>query len=529
MVNTVNIIEPTAVKTAYNKRNMVYLNYIEDIVYRSFIKLIKREDVDKILLNPVNIDPSNYKDTISLAVITKYKGIKDLLEAENKDVIFTLEPKDPALLETNVDVLEKAYTVKGDGALSVITPVTKELSTLVSTVTFDILDFVKNRVGNFLTDYTANVKVIVNDVQTDTDDKMDLILLDVNTIDNIITENGIISKKYNGNMRYSLDVSFDASNLVNAILDTDYANIDLNKFDMEIDSEFHKYLGELDSPDIDGYKEKVKEIAGLNLTVKGFLRELTDLKVANLKDTKLLVYTWVAAINEYIKSNSEEFANIAGYIEELIYNNVNAIERYQNNDILALGRRINDKIEIVVLVKPYVNMLETYKNLTNIIKGYFTNAGNELMILKTTSINKDNIDTYIERYNKYLANLRYQMILSRVQVLRDAYVLGFVKSNKEFLSLVNGNYDLYENTLKLVKELVLTYKIDKLLDVDNTVYDIAKKVLFTDLVSTIESFINLGEKRFPNSEDDAIVFATILTLVETVFSLFNVKILSPEE
>jgi len=525
--NIITITDENNVKNAYTKRNYIYKMYIEDIVYRALDKLLNRNDIDKLVLNSVKVTTA-YKDTIGLAVNTKFKEIKNIVNLNN-DAMFTLEPKNPGLLETNMDVLSRTYSVVNSGYLTKLTPVKKETSLLVANTGFDLLDVIKNKIGSYAKEFIGNVKAVAVN-PNELEDNIDITFLEVNDIDEILVEKGVISKYYSNNIRYGFDLNYDSSDLIKAVLATDYENVDLNKFDMEIDGEFHKYLEELDDDRIDEFKSSVEALANDYLTVKPFIDKLTNYSIPGIKDLQSLVYLWVASVNKYNSNKETKYLEIAGYIEELINYVINKIEQLKNNNTLALIKEDNktNEINIYIVLKEYLKALEENKDIVNVIKGYATTVTN------FTSVNLDKLKSagfteLLNAYDKYLANLRYKQILNRINDLRDGYVYGFVKSSKELLPLINNNYELLEKLQKATQAYVLNLKIDQLLDIDTTVYDIIKNIMFTDLLTTIESYMNLGEKRFPDNEDDAVIFAIIMTLTEVTFSLFNIKVLDRVE
>ena len=525
MENIISILNTNPVQQAYEKRNRLYKFYLNDLTYRALSKILNRKDIDKITLGSVKVF-SAYKDTVELAVNAKFKDIKNKVNAIDENGIFTLEPIDPSLVETNMDLLENVYGDVKNNSLLNVTPVKKETSELVADIGFNLLNLVKNNIGDYAKEFIANVKSITSNTNEEVDDNIDVRFLEVNTINEVIIEDGVIHKSYSGNYEYNFDVNYDSLDLIKAVVDTNYDNIDLNSFDMEIDTEFKNYLEELEDAHIEEFKDTVNSFIDKNLSVKAFVNQIANYQIPGLRDLQVLTYLWVASINKYISTKNNEYLEIAGYLEQIMYNTVRKIENLKTNKTLAVFTHKENKYYIYIVLKEYLKALEKQKDIINSIKGYVINSKNDIKIIITI---KDLEDAgYIElknSYNKYLANLNYKRIISRVIELRDAYIYGFVKSSDKLLNLIDKDYDKLDEIKKAVELYVSELKVDELIDVDNTVYNIVKNVLFKDIISTVESFINLGEKRFPDNEDDAMVFAIIMTLTEVAFSLFRIKVL----
>jgi len=527
MVNTVNMLDTSKVEQAYEKRNQLYKFYINDLAYRALSKVLNRKDIDKITLDKVG-PFSNYKETVDLAVITKFKEIKNLVNTKSKEAIFTLEPVDPSLVETNMDLLEKVYVNTSEKSILSISPVKKETVELVANTSFDLLDFVKNIIGDYAKEFISEVKAVISTNDKDVDDNIDVRFLEANTINEVIIENGVISKHYSGNIHYNFEVNYDSSDLIKAVLNTNYNSVDLNGFDMEIDSEFHKYLEELEDDHIEEFKEDVKSYADQYLTVKAFIDKVSSYAIPGLRDLQVLTYLWVAAINEYLSSKKDEYLEIAGYLEKLMNNTIVKVNNLEKNGTLAIYKKVNNDYFVYIVLKEYLKALEKQKDIINVIKGYVIDNPNRL------TVTIDNLEStgYVKlknTYNKYLANLNYKRLLSRISELRDAYIYGFMKSSNRLIEIIDKDYDKLDSLKRSIEEFVNVLKIDELVDVEETVYKIIRDLMFKDIIGTIESFIKLGEKRFPDNEDDAMVFAIIMTIVEVSFSLFRIKVLDRVE
>ncbi len=530
MVNTINIVDDSVVRNGYNKRNYIYQQYINDIAKRSLFKLLGRNDLDSILLNPNSTSASYYLDTVESAVFSKFKEIKKL--ADSNGSIFTLEPKSPTYLETNIQILEAAYNDNNNDGLNMITPVSKELVTTVSDLSYSLLNLVRNDIGNYIKEYQASVKSIVTPITDKEEDRTSINFLEITPISEIVVEKGIINKLFSNNFNYTFKSDFASELIIDRILKLNYANINLDALDMEIDTEFHKYLEDMEDDPIPSFKEEVEESINNNFSFTGFINNVTGYNVDNLKDLQKLVFIWVAAIDGYMNASGDDknmFIEMAGYLEKLINIQIKKINMYKTNEIVALGKVIRDDLYVYVIVKNYLKVLDKKKDITNIIKGFFIKNQPSIISIKIKDLNPDNYDIYDKAYDMYLNNIRYKQIISRINDLRDGYTYGFVKTNKSFLALVDNNFDIYENTKKIVDKYIITLKLDALTDVNETVYNIVKQLVFPKLIGTIEGFIKLGQRRFPNDDDGAMTFAIIMTIVEVIYSMFNIKTLNKVE
>jgi len=522
--NTISIMDETEIKSAYNKRNYVYKMYIEDIVYKSLLKLSKRNDLSKILINKIS-NLSLYKGSIDAAVNNKFKEIQ---EKVGDKALYTLEPLKPELIETNMDLLSGIYGGLSESSMVKISPVKKELSETVANITFDLLDVIKNKIGNYIKEYSTEVKSIVKSLNKEQEEDIEINFLNIQPVTEVIIDNGIINKYYSGNFKYQIDIDYDSSDVIDVILNTNYEDIDLLKFDMEVDGEVKNYIEELDNEIIDDFKNIIEEKVDSHLSMKAFIREIAGYNIPIIKDLDTLILLWVGFINGYIKNNDKRYSEIAAYIEKEIKNSVTKINELEKDKVLAITNKNGSKFYIYIVLKEYLNTIEKYKDIVNVLKGYVVNT-NSLNRVKLDMLKDKGFNLLLDNYDRYLANKRYKETLARINDLRDAYIYGFNKTNSDFLELIDGNYDILSKVSKLVREYIYEFKIDELLNVDNTVYKIIKKLIFNKLLSIINSYIELGEKRFPDDEDDALIFAIILTLTEVTFSLFRVKVLDRVE
>jgi len=525
LTNTINIVNPNSVENAYRKRNALYKLYMEDVIYKSLVKLTKRDDIDSLLMNSLGIKTSMYQDAISLAVTNKFKYLTDAVKQKSNSNLFTLEPIDPSLVETNMNVLENGYLGNDQGFLSRISPVSKEVSNIVEGVTFNLLNFIRNDISKYANEFIAEVKQISNNGAVEVDDKINMVFIEVNELNKVILDEGIISTHFSNNFQYQFTTQYDARDFIKIINDTNLENVDLNNISMGIDSEFHKYLEELEETHIEDFKDKVNDLIDENLTVKPFINKLTDSGIMNLRDLQFLSYLWVSAVTGYKRTKDDMFLNIGAYIEQLMHNAVVRIEQLKANKKLAVGKKNGDSIDVYIVLKEYLTIIEKYQDIAVVIKGFFSEANSNTLVLSTDQVDTIGYDNLVTKYERYMSNLRYKQILSRIGKLRDSYVYGFVKTNDTLLTLLNKNYETRDKIKKLVEEYILTLKLDDLLDIEGTVYNIVKNFLYSDLFKTVEGFIKVGEDRFSDDEDSAIIFAIILTLTEVTFSLFNVKLL----
>ena len=533
MQNTINIVDTKAVETAYQQRNAVYKDYIEDIVKKSMWRLSEHEDLDKILLNMYGFNPSNYTDTISAAVFTKFKELKHNINVNYKDSMFTLEPKAIPGLEANMTILANAYAGIDHSRLNMISPVNKTISTTVSNATYALLDFTRNKIGNYTKEFASNVKLVSSSIDGELTDNSDVEFVEINPVQEVITYNGIISKEFSNNFMYSFNLNYDSSDLIGAILNLDYENVDLNDFDMEIDTEFHKYLEEIGDDGLNSFKDKVESSLNNSLSIEGFLKSITDYKILGLKDLQSLTFIWAAAISKYKKASTDAeksmFGEIAGRCEIELKKNIEKFKRYEGIKTLALGKVINNTLYIYIFTKNYIKALEKQKDITNVIKGFFLKNQPSIINLKLDDIKPEDYSMYLNSYKTYLNNIRYKQILGRINDLRDGYTYGFMKSIKTLLSLVNGDREALDNIKTNVENYISGLKIDNLVDVDKTTYEVVRNVIFPKMLAVIEGYISLGEKRFPNDPDGAMIFAILLTMTEIAFSMFKVKILNRVE
>ena len=533
MQNTINIVDSRAVESAYRQRNAVYTDYIEDIVKKSMWRLSKHEDLDKILLNMYGFNPSNYMDTVQTAVFTKFKELKHNINIGYKDSIFTLEPKAGTGLETNLTTLTNMYAISNNDRLNMISPVNKTTTTAVANATYALLDFTRNKIGNYTKEFASSIKAVSASIDEEITDNSDVEFIEINPVQEVITYNGIISKEFSNNFMYSFNLNYDSSDLITAILNLDYENVDLNDFDMEIDTEFHKYLEEVGDDGLNSFKEQIESSLSSHLSIEGFLKYATDYKILGLKDLQALTFIWVAAINKYKKANTDEernaFGEIAGRCEIELKKNIEKFKRYESIKTLALGKVINNTLYIYIFTKNYIKALEKQKDITNIIKGFFLKNQPSIINLKLDDIKPEDYNMYLNNYKTYLNNIRYKQILGRINDLRDGYTYGFMKSTKTLLPLIDNDREALNNIKTNVEKYISSLKIDNLVDVDKTTYEVVRNVIFPKMLAIIEGYISLGEKRFPNDPDGAMVFAILLTMTEIAFSMFKVKILNRVE
>ena len=533
MENTINIVDSKAVETAYSQRNAIYVSYIEDIVKKSLWRLSEHANLDKILLDTNNFDPSRYMNTVPATVFTKFKELKQSIKAEYKDAIFTLEPKNILGLNNNTETLQNAYTQNPTGVMSMLSPVNTTISTTVADTTYALLDFVRNKIGFYTNEFTGNVKSVVASIDSEVTDNSDTEFIEVNPIQETIIYNGIISKQFSNNFEYSFNLDYDSEDLINTILNLDYENIDLNSFDMEIDTEFHRYLEEIGEDGLNSFKEAVEGMINNSFSLQGFMKNISTYKILGLKDLQVLTFIWVAAVYGYMKAgggvSKTMFGEVVGYCEIEIKKNITKYKRYEDLGTLALGKMINNTLYIYIFVKNYLKALEKQKDITNIIKGFFIKNQPGIISLKLSDIKPEDYSIYLNTYKTYLNNIRYKQILGRINDLRDGYIYGFMKSVKVLLPLIDNNYDILDNIKQNVEEYISILKIDALSNVDETIYNIVKNLMFPKLIGTVESYMSLGEKRFPNDSDGAMIFAILLTMTEVTFSMFKVKILNKVE
>ena len=533
MQNTINIVDTNAVETAYKQRNAVYINYIEDIVKKGLWKLSGHDGLDKILLDTNSFNPSRYVDTVSTAVFTKFKELKQTIETGYKDAIFTLEPKDIPGLGNSIETLQNAYADRVDGVMGVLSPVNKEITASVADTTYTLLDFVRNKIGNYTNEFSSNVKSIVTAINDEVTDNTDVEFIDVNPVQEIIIYNGIISKQFSNNFDYSFNLEYDSKELINTILNLDYENVDLNNFDMEIDTEFHKYLEEVGTDGLNSFKNTVEKLINDNYSIQGLLKAITNYQVLGLKDLQALTFIWVAAMYGYLKTpggvNRAMFSEVVGYCEIELKKNIEKYKRYESLNTLALGKIIKNNLYVYIFTKNYLKALEKQKDITNIIKGFFIKNQPSIISVKLTDIRPEDYSTYLNTYKTYLNNIRYKQILGRISDLRDGYIYGFMKSTKTLLPLIDNNYEALNDIKQAVEEYISILKIDALSNVDETIYNCVKNIMFPKLIGVVESYISLGEKRFPNDTDGAMVFAILLTMTEVTFSMFKIKILNKVE
>ncbi len=540
MGEVLNIVNINPIKNAYRERNILYKRYISDIVERSLKKSIHDDRFKHLITSNIDVTKleSMYLVTAEAIVNDKFRRIDDDIKREyGNEALYTIEPVDPELISTDIEALERVYFKDRRGIkFDLATLVKKELTELITDVTLDLLETVKNKAKNFTNEFSKNVRELVSNIDNNGNIEIKTTIMGILQIDEDILEYGVVSKRYSNN--YTYDFSREVKNMDTTIfkdLDMSYfnpENIDINKFDLNIDSTVKEYLSDLE---VDVIEDFIEDVSSYGYTdIYSLINELASLGVIKkLEPLRLLWIYLIQKVDEDPRINS-----VLGLIESYINRTVSAIRNnkellaIRSNEIIRVGSiRTELPAEIILIDKSLAKITEKYPNAIKAIIGEFIKT--EVHALNISDLSDDEIKTNISYYEKYMTSLRYKDLVKKVSELRDAYILGLTKLMRSFndyfgdLTEKYGEniYIIKNNLLDIVTEYVNGLSIDELLNVEETTYKIVKEFILPDILATIESFMKAGEERFKD-DDDILIFTYLNTLVEIVFSLFTFRVLN---
>jgi len=514
------------VAASYIERNRYIRRYLTDLLVRSLKKAVENGDIKKFVTGSL---PSNiltfYKNTAGEIVRNKMKDLENIVkEKANKPVVFTLESKNPDLIQFDIEKLKRIYSEEVDASDYLLsTAVTKEQTELVEEVAVKLITTVKDGIGGLMAEYIAMVKENVKPM-TETNEELDSYIMSDFEINDYMIEQGVINKFYSNNFSIDITDETDAYEFTKLVEGFNPDNVDLDKVDPELTDLAKEFIKELGDETLDDLKEKLLSGNFTDITpvASRYIRDLANLGLNWTYDLTLLTLSWIILVNGYNQTGDKKYLTTAAILEKVVKNTLDKFRKAVEGKLIAVGI----KAQRVILIEPnYLKLLDKFKNLFGAIAGYVVeNSASNTVYINEDMINEDFVERYSDIYNKYLAKQRYKTLVNNAVNIRNAYVLSFMKIAENMFD----DTATIKKAIDVVKDFIFDRKIDELLEVEETSLRLFRDVLMDEGFRTVLAIVDTANKKFTN-EDNANIFILLTTMNEVIFSLLKVIVIDTVE